>query len=471
MDYEYAMKKAVFLYENQDKGSGKNVYENNNFAEMALTKSGAAEDDISNILAGQVTQAAKGLSEYMFSANSELLNVLYEILGALKSIVDPKAGFFMFPYQTSSLNTFKEIATAHACEIQYKLALVWPRKIANIIESNLIDFFNFQEDNLKRYMNSRCKQFLGLINAVMEGQIHNLVIAGFLKFVKYFEIKVEEKDPKQNDNTRGLKEFIISPPDKGVKSINCFVTVMVTLKNSGTVLWDTKDTDETIEIDTSNEIVLFPPLDEIQTTLLQILALPVEKTTNCIPNIETLLLSALNAPTGKFIKSLDYSQHPLYEDSKVAIIKILKMVLPKISNILNYFKGFEHLIQKDRLKLLNNTAPLEEYVGPVRELNEARNSIAFETFDYLEFPPIAVDCRVLKQLLTDFIEKTLFSVSGLLASRIHNQCKDLLSRYQPLATKLKMDPGEVASWWKDLEKTVMNSSFEIENFNSQVLKR
>jgi hypothetical protein len=472
-DYIFAMKKTDYYLKNKIVDTTHSSVYSEKFAQSVLVQSGAVGDDISKVLLGKVANAAKGLSEHMFSANAELQAVLLDVLSCLRRIITPEQDFFSFSLNAlNDIKSFSQRARLNCESVQAKLVNEWPRSICSIIESRLNDYFNFQENNLKKYMENRSRSFLHLVNAVMEGQLHNLIVSAAIKYLGLFSIGVETRGdispPTMLDSAfmNYSPTYDILKPGPPLRIISPFLRVQINVKCP----WSLKPTPpslEELQIHPQNEIDLFPRLDEIEPLLLELLYLPAKLTENVVPNVESILLTRLSLPTTRFVKSIDPKNEQVSSDGGKALSELMAKVRVPINQLLQDYKQFEFLIRENVAEQLGAKSPLEEFDKPIQILTHAKVKLQQVSLNSVEFPPIVIDCSMIKEALENLTNSAFDFITDLLASRIEKQCSELLARYEPLSINIKIDPGLVAQWWSTLQTSISSTTNEIGAFHQQ----
>jgi hypothetical protein len=459
------MKKTIYL---ASKPVENNTHENLNsekFAAIALSKSGANADDSVDYLFGMVSRAARGLSDHMFSANTELQTVLVEVLACLKSVIHNSENFYEFNTSpTCDFANFKKKSIISANIIQSKLSNEWPRLMYNIIYDKLNTFFKFDERNLKKYLEGRCKSFLSLINAVMEGQVFNIVIAGYINYLKIFGIGIESPDDSKGNYDR--KVLTALAPNQITRPLRTFLNICISLKSpSGELICP--ETLSNMKIHNNNEIVLSPSIEHIKRDIMDLFEYPLIYTTGCITTLESIIMPYLTIPGSNFVSSISTASHPLPVTGKKVLTAMLNSVIPKIEELFSRYKAFDFLV-KQNLGLDIENKESAEFTIPIKKLNDSMKNLNSLSFNSIDFPPFIVDCSLIKRICVQAAEDALQEISDTLSHRIEIQCKNLLDLYEPLGMKLKLDPGMIASWWLELDTTIKNSNKEIATFNDKV---
>ena len=442
------------------------------FATTALAKSGADKEDLSKILLNSVASAAQGMSDHMFNANSELQQVLYNVLACLRVVLDEHDNFFDCKVSLpTEFSFFQEKCEENVKFISNILVHQWPKSISNIIETRLSDFFDFEEKILKKYSNSRCKSFLALVRAVMEGQVHNLIVNGLIIYLNFFGITVKGiEDLSESKSTNYLsyssKFQIMKPlPSKPIKS---FLKIYIGLQLSeGQIFTELKSINQ-VPINSKNCIVLYPQLEKVKETILSLFSMPAVMTEGCIPSVDRILLANLTELPNQWIKTMEYEKHPIFKDGMAIINEMLQESFPKIESLFQKYKLFEFLVKNNAADTLRPQSPLKDFSDPVKMLNNIKQELMSVSSDYVDFGPIVVDCGLIKKICLHLANTSFQAISDLLSSRIFEKCQELLSIYQPLSRKIKMESQVAAKWWKQLNDSIINCTLQIDTFNTQV---
>ena len=179
-------------------------------------------------------------------------------------------------------------------------------------------------------------------------------------------------------------------------------------------------------------------------------------------------MTLLKQLPNQWIKSVDYEKHIIYKDGIAIINEMLDESFPRIESLFHRYKLFEFLVKINAADSLQSSSPLKEFSEPVRMLNSVKQDLMTVSSDYVEFGPIVVDCGLIKKLCLHLANTSFKAISDLLSNRILEKCQELLAIYQPLSIKIKMEPQVAASWWKELNDSIINCTLQIDTFNSQV---
>ncbi|KAJ2999081.1 Dynein heavy chain 3, axonemal [Globomyces sp. JEL0801] len=469
-EYEFAMKKVNYEIHSVKANKAQSSIDSERLATVLLTESGADADDSGRFLFCKVANAAKGLSDHMFNANANIQKVILMILGCLKDILKQGDNFFTLNARyPMDFITFRDKVNANGNSIQSILRLAWPQQIAILIESHLSSFFNLKETNLTLYTKSRCKSFLGLVNAIMEGlyflflivlgQVHNVIFNGLRGFERLFKIE-------NTTNEQSEKSFDKSYEDTSQSTPAAFLKIYISIK-SGNEKIHNGTTLTQIEILESNEIAMEPSLQEIQQSLENLYLLPVTIADSCIPTPERLVLPYLESVTSSWLKTNISSIDSHYQLGKEELSNILSKTFPGITALFQKYQKFQFLVQSNAAENLKVDSLLDEFELPLRLVNDALQEFESVSWDVIEFPPFLVDCSLIKQIYTLVADETFNSIANLLSDRIKVKCQNLLKTYRELTKKILLDPGLVAHWWKDLQTAIEKCSLEYYKFNNE----
>jgi hypothetical protein len=471
-EYIFAMKKASYLFTHPNHIVHKTIANSEKFALSALNESGAMLNDPSKFLLGRVVIAARGLSEFMFNANSEIHPVLVDVLAVFYQLIEKKDYFYTFKIPTTcTMEIFEEKSKLFGESMQSRLVQLWPRRISEIIKSQLSDSFNFKEDDFQKYSSSRLKPFMYLISTIMDGQILNLVTNGLINYLNMFGIDVhsttEDKSVMFNDvNYVSYSTLYTIPKQFKPRSI---ITIYLSLELPGkSSIIDPNTSLEDIPLDSRNTIRLIPSPLEIKSKLLSLFTLPVDVTSHCIPTVESLILDIPDV-SNTFVPTIECKSHQITVQGTQLLTQFIDGALPKINAVLEKYKRFEYLLHSNAAEFLTSKSPLDDFEVPVQKLKEAQIEMDGISSDMLEFPPFILDCVLIKKIFSQVANDSFRALGDLLSNRLLEKCLPLLEIYRPLSVSINLDPGIVTTWWRDLELAIKNGTRECESFGSQVL--
>ncbi|KAJ3276077.1 Dynein heavy chain 1, axonemal [Terramyces sp. JEL0728] len=474
-EYMHSMKKVDYTLKMQLTTKDQAIQKAEKFTDLALSKFDVEKEDLGGYIYSRVAAVSRGLSDYMFHANPNLQLVLNQILVSLRNIIQPENHFFSFTmdFPVKFMN-FTQRAISHCELIQTKLVHEWPLTIAKLIEDKLGDFFKLNESNYKSYLDSRCYSFLSLVNSIMEGQVHNLLIHGLLTYLGFFNIRAEVVGEKVNPAAKlyylsYFSQHKLIPPkfNQNPKFLIIHVGIAnVKVNNSfygGNVSRLMKD----VSFEQSNEVVLTPTMEEVKEALISTFRFPLDLTDSRIPTISSLLMVNLIEVAHTHLHTLESDSTSVFEKGKEILFKIIDDVTPRIDRIVDKYKAYEYLIQNNPLDKLTLNSPLEDFYRPVEIINEVRSEISDLSRDQVEVLPFVVDCSIIKDLFMELSSKSFLMISDLLSQKIRIKCNELLSVYDALSEQIQLDPGLVALWWKDLKTAIDNCRREYDNFQIQ----
>ncbi|KAJ3322620.1 Dynein heavy chain 3, axonemal [Boothiomyces sp. JEL0866] len=474
-EYVNSMKKVDYSLKVQLSSSDQAIQKAERFTDLALSKFDVEKEDLGGYIYSRVAAVSRGLSDYMFHANPNLQLVLNQILVSLRNIIQPENHFFSFTmdFPVKFLN-FTQRAISHCELIQTKLVHEWPLTIANLIETKLGDFFKLSESNYKSYLDSRCYSFMSLVNSLMEGQVHNLLIHGLLSYLAFFNIRAEVVGEKINPASKSyylsyFSQHKLIPPkfNQNPKFLIIHVGIANVKVNNSVYGGKTSKLIEDVSFEESNEVVLTPTMEEVKESLISTFKFPLDLTENRIPTISSLLMANLKEEAHTHLHTVESDSMSVYEKGKEILLKIIDDVTPRIERILYKYKAYEYLIQNNPLEKLTLNSPLEDFYRPVEIINEVRSEISDLSRDQVEVLPFIIDCSIIKNLFMDLSSKSFLMISDLLSQKIRNKCNELLSVYDALSEQIQLDPGLVALWWKDLKTAIANCRREYDNFQIQ----
>ncbi|KAI8917405.1 hypothetical protein BC831DRAFT_438561, partial [Entophlyctis helioformis] len=543
-EYVFSMKRTNYELKHVDEPkTQQSTINSEKFAALALSKSGADQDDTSKTLLSQVAVATRDLSDYMFSANSNLQKASIEVLAALRGVLPHKDSFYMFDMDYPCVfGAFSERAEVHCESAQVRLMCEWPRAIATSIETLLGDFFNFRETSIKSYEESRCKSFLRLVNVIMEAQLRNLVIAGLKSFLKLFSIHAQESDTladhglpgappnephsksqwrrasnghagsaqqqaelgdqaqaqvhrtscasKRQQDTHSAAaaagvsaaayarkaSFIIMPPSPSRATVRPLFIIHISLEVGGTpgtnsgAPWIIPHLRQlpNVKPQPSNRVILNPDFPQLESALWRLFSLPQTLTTGTIPHIETLVLSSLIVPdSDKHVKSLD-AQHELLSIGFASVRDMVKGVWSSIDSLAERYKAFEFLVKDDpSATLARPDATLDDFEAPVKLLVQAQADLATVSSDTVEFPPLILDCSLIKRIYTHLAKSSFEAIQALLSWRIEETCGYLLGVFADLHVHISVDPQEDAETWKQLKVWITRCTRDLDDHTKE----
>ena len=330
-----------------------------------------------------------------------------------------------------------------------------------MIEELLGDFFNYNETDIKVYNKTRLKNFLGLVNSIMEAQLGDLVHQGHVNFLQllYFNV-IEHKADKL-----GRKVYSVTRADENVTQ-GPFLTIRITLKTEGgDIIANLSELNNDLQLKAGNGIVLYPSLDQVADQLTQLLEAPYSNTDGCIPHIESLMMTKM----GGCVPFCQVTHSPEFiESGKAAINEMVQGLRRCIESLFQKYKQYEFLVQNDPCKVLSEESTLEQFAEPVQRLNSARKAIQGISQNGMEFSPFLIDCSVVKNIYMNLSQKAMDKIGGILANRISVSCNQMLSVYDDLNFKLTYDPGLDVDKWSELETSLKSSLVEFDGFNEQV---
>lgn len=476
-DYIFSIKKADYEARHgvmEDVASIKSQ----RFAEEAIARSGAKGNDIDGILFKKVAVATKVMSEYMFSANPNVQKAIVEILGSLSKLMPASSGFFTcdlnYPIEFSK---FVDRTLSHSETVQAVLTHEWPGAIARIIETYLGNFLDMKQTNVSEYENSRAKDFLRLVDIIMETQTQNIVIEASKRFLSIFGMDVEslpgeavqvKKIATDLGKTTHKFRYRISKPFSILIPFRFIIRLTLSFqKDHGhEILKDMKNF-PIFKTRPGNALVMDPKsLESVQNTVKSLYMTPYKMTKKCIPKVETMAFPGINFGENHYIETIEI-QDDILVQGPASLQEMIARSWPMAESTLNSFQKFAFLAQEDICGPLEDENDLEPFEEIALKLMEAKKAI-FAKATRIEMAPFVLDCTILREALNRIASQGIERVCLILGDKISESCDFLITAYNELDTKINVDPGQDAQKWKDLTETLELSEVEFEDYDSQV---
>nr|KAJ3422878.1 hypothetical protein HK105_005826 [Polyrhizophydium stewartii] len=513
-DYVFSIRRAEYHIKSKtERKVEQSTANSERFAALALAKSGADKEDASGALLNQVAVAARDLSDYMFSANSNMQKASIEILGALRAVLAEVTGFYCFHIELPCLYwLYSERAVLHGESMQVRLACEWPRRIATVIETLLSDIFDIRSRPVEAD-EPRCQSFLRLVNVIMETQLRNLVITGVKTFLQLFGVAVIESDrrseptpscslslQKQHQSqTRSVgggldcrhatemgcletdaraptvwESFAVLPPDPSQVTSRRLFVIQLTLcmhrdpLGEAMVISDLR-AQTSICAHSLNAVVAYPDRQQLERSLETLLLLPKVSTTSVIPRIESVLYSASGAETVEsYLRSLE-ANHNVLAEGLACIHSIIRYAWPRVDSLLERYREFEFLVRDDLTSLVSGSASLEELEAPVAALVKAQSDLQAVSPDAVDATPFVVDCAPIKRIFVSVAKSSLEAIQGSLSLQISTTCARLLHEYEAISERIALDPLTDAALWKKLQRSTDECCDDVAVHDAEVM--
>ncbi|KAL2912967.1 dynein light chain binding [Polyrhizophydium stewartii] len=426
-DYVFSIRRAEYHIKSKtERKVEQSTANSERFAALALAKSGADKEDASGALLNQVAVAARDLSDYMFSANSNMQKASIEILGALRAVLAEVTGFYCFHIELP--------------------CLYW--LYSELIETLLSDIFDIRSRPVEAD-EPRCQSFLRLVNVIMETQLRNLVITGVKTFLQLFGVAVIESD-RRSEPTPSCSLSL-------QKQHQLFV-IQLTLcmhrdpLGEAMVISDLR-AQTSICAHSLNAVVAYPDRQQLERSLETLLLLPKVSTTSVIPRIESVLYSASGAETVEsYLRSLE-ANHNVLAEGLACIHSIIRYAWPRVDSLLERYREFEFLVRDDLTSLVSGSASLEELEAPVAALVKAQSDLQAVSPDAVDATPFVVDCAPIKRIFVSVAKSSLEAIQGSLSLQISTTCARLLHEYEAISERIALDPLTDAALWKKLQRS------------------
>ncbi|KAI9204192.1 dynein heavy chain and region D6 of dynein motor-domain-containing protein [Polychytrium aggregatum] len=443
------------------------------FAKLALEKSGANQDDIQDKLYKSVALSTREMSTYMFLANAEVQRTIIDILGSLRNVFSDSDRYFQKRFELPlSFYAFCDKLKSHVSCVQVKLTHEWPHAIASRIKSQLGEYFNLKESRDVAHQTSRCKDFLRMVNLVMKQQASACAYDGLKLFLKMFNVIVRDDlyaGPERRSSTHGDIQstslfnicYDIQVPTAVPEAplpLPCVVIIKISVRDISGIYYCTSD----VPTERDNAIGLDPPLELLESAILELFTLPRISTSNSIPTIESLVLPFLEVLEPNTI-TLDYDE-PLILDGSRILLSLIRETYTNINSLVNQYTAYEFLVQEELSDETFQNAI--RHIDLLRELlskyHEATTTVGHVSLDYVRYPPLVVDCAEIKKTLG--MAKSMEE-----GNRYHKKLKylkqvwDLLEEYSvSFSDEINTQFWETWAWPKRLFSEVEEANHRLE---------
>lgn len=390
--YEYSMRKVDYLL------SHKKQNENKHQLSSIITSS--VPTSINKDILRNVLQSTRDISRHIFIANSNLQKAIYEIFSCLSSLFETQKSPFDISFDHAiTFNIFFEKVHLMHCNVHAKLVNYWPRKIwyyfhdiSNIIYNLLPNIFDFSYASNQTFSSSRAKNFLFLVNVIMESQMVDILMSAVVHILDQFSLSHNGKSGTINlcqltskkcfDNvlkiTKLLPSFIIIT-----------INIQATDHNENSVKLKLNDI---MLGDNLYNIVLNPTLEDLKKKMMEMIYYPSQNMNN-IPQIQSLLLKNSEP---NFIKI----RKPLIVDEAIkAIYRIVDFRTPEILRYYEIYRKYEFLLKDDIIKCLNEDSKLDQFDEPINTLNRALKDVMATSDTTIYLPPFIMDCTEIRNVI------------------------------------------------------------------------
>ena len=466
--YTFSMKKTKFDFTSNPQKSPENH-----------TKAVVSPRSLPNIhtqdydtTSNHVTQAAQIMNDFMFSADFSLQKASAEILNTLKQVLPSNESFFEFRLDYPvKYETFVDRALVHGEGVQFRLASMWPQAIAACMKNLLSEVFDFHMTKMSVYENGRCKNFMRLVNSIMESQLRSVVLSGFKKFLALFQIDLTENDANSISNGKSINNYSNSSLNTITKSSYTVsrpfyikrmrslfivqITIMVPALNEKRHIVN----NELVIPSPKNEVVLHPTYEHFQSSFKDILSMPQRLCFEAVPQIETVALQGLQFNNNLWIVSLR-SNDELVTSAVSFLDEILAPCWNRIKEVFNDYRDFEFLIQESLAGEYDDT-PLEDLEISLQRICEAKEDLETQLPNIVDCAPLILDCTLIKRTLLNSAEYSFNLIQSMLSERCESICTLLLSVCERIHKKIIVDPSGDAEVWKCLKIGVSEGRSEL----------
>ena len=452
------------------------------FARMALAKSGAGVMDHEGLLFVRVSQAAQEMSSYMFVANANVQRALIEVLACLEEVHSSdnrvyahySTGFFDIPstmHFPMNVNTFKkrmEVNTVHVISL---LAVEWPALVSKVIKERLGDFFDFKTTSLRAYEHSRLRQFLHLINMIMETQLRSFILKAQKEFLHLLGYSIVQQTSSifgegKVDSSAEVKHILESPVGKG-RPVPLLFLANIGI-NPGFLEREAN----------ASAFMLKPTMERVQEVLVQCFLQPVAGTNRSIPHIERILLESLfltEDDSPSYRKNMRGIEPELDDVCAIGIKAIYDTVwdsLTMVNDRIALYKDFEFLLKEDPSRLRALTVEGDSLAATkslIESHNKAHMRLVESTTEQTAIAPFLIDCDILRNQLLQHCDEVLSIFRSAMEVRLALVCDRLASGYDTVHASLRRDVHDVIEWG-ELRQALVTCTHNIDAFNKDVLE-
>ena len=447
-DYLFSMKKNDYEFYNgkyeqtNDQVSKKNLI----FAKHVMNIIESPLDQNNTEIYQKIAKTSIELSQLLFGANVKIQKIIIDIFGKLHNkIINIMNNFEKFQYPIQFKSFEKKIISLLKTE-QTELNTGWPNAIANFIETDLDDIFNFNIVNEKEYLNSRCKNFLELISLIMEEELKKFIIKGINRTSELLE-KILNSSPYPNSiNIDNINEQIIS---------KMFI-INIHISNHDV------DDKKLHDINANNKIILVPSYDYIEHFFQNLVYSPISISKDTVPNIETIILFGIynnnnnNKKQNKWIKIKNFNGKEYIKKNTAMLNYILKKIKEPMEKLVKQYEKYEFLIQEDSDNLINseNINNIDEISKIIEKYYNASIKINTTEYDTYEILPFIINCTNLRILLFNRTKTILNDFNKKLTQKLKTTCKSLSIKYEERHCHLLLNPGQDINQWVILRDTI-----------------
>ncbi|KNC98315.1 hypothetical protein, variant [Spizellomyces punctatus DAOM BR117] len=438
------------------------------FAELAMMRSGTSADDPQGHIFAQVAIATRDLSTYMFSANANVQKTIVEILAALREVLPVNESFYRKDFGFPSLfATFCERAETHVDLVVARLTNEWTRKICNVMEAMLGDFFNFRETNEAVYNSSRLKNFLRLVNTIMESQLRSLLLDSFKTFLSLFNVNVTYRNASEEEKRKYTIKSPFNTP--GIPIPLLFILNVTAHTGDGTLVPPSRQVDG-FAVGRQAGVVLDHSLSVVEEALKAVYLMPATKTIKAIPHIEVVAMYALYSDVSTNWLHTSLRNELIIDDGMALMMEILQQAYAEIDKVVAGYKEYEFLLQEtldegvwDELTIDLND--LEDYLQRFYNASKKIDSISPAQ---IEIPPFLLNCTMIKKLYQHCTQTVLENLKQRILTRLVESCSFLATAYSDLYGQVLNDPGQDAIQWQMLKTAVDTCMEQIGHYDEQL---
>ncbi|TPX70923.1 hypothetical protein SpCBS45565_g01408 [Spizellomyces sp. 'palustris'] len=438
------------------------------FAELAMMRSGTSADDPQGHIFAQVAIATRDLSTYMFSANANVQKTIVEVLAALREVLPVEDSFYRKDFGFPSLfATFCERAETHVDLVVARLTNEWTRKICNVMEAMLGNFFNFRETNEAVYKSSRLKDFLRLVNTIMESQLRSLLLDSFKSFLSLFNVNVIYRNASEEEKRKYAIKSPFNTP--GIPIPLLFILHVTAQTGDGALITPSRQVDG-FAVGRQAGVVLDHSLSVVEGALKAVFLMPAAKTIKSIPHIEVVAMYALYSDVSTNWLHTSLRNELIVDDGMALMMEILQQAYAEINKIVADYKEYEFLLQEtldegvwDELTIDLND--LEDYLQRFYSASKKIESISPAQ---IEIPPFLLNCTMIKKLYQHCTQTVLENLKQRILTRLVESCSFLATAYSDLYGQVLNDPGQDAIQWQMLKTAVDTCMEQIGHYDEQL---